>query len=1261
MATLRHFAVAAVLSLGMAATLSARTDIKDFRVANLDSPIAVEDKHPVFSWKMDSDVRGQKQTAYQIQVVRESDGSTLWNTGKIMSAKAVDIPYQGIALQPEKAYTVKLSVWDKDGKEYQSSTHFETSLMSSKISAWNGAKWIGSHTLKLDAQSAALFDIETKFQIKKGQAGLILGANDARNLNELANGDGVKGENYIKVVIDLNGVGSAKGAELLIYRVGYSKKDSATKPFITINKEAFPETNINDIFTAANKDEQHSIKISVETSQISFVIDGKDLITTAPRAGRFPGGGGGFAVGMQGGPRSNASKMTIGTVGGGNNYPSFPNLCSVGFAAAPESEVVYSSYKIFNAGQSEDRKVFCPGTGATYKIWEGLDNITVKGHDITVANSTKTETIGYADPSFGAETMLRNEFTTENKKIKEARLYATSMGIYNFYINGKKVGESYFAPGDSQYRETMGYQKYDVTDMLTSGKNAMGAILAGGWYTGYMTFTPSNFNFFGDYEALLSRLVIKYEDGTQQILVSNPKDWKVYKDGPIRQSSFFQGERYDARKEAAVEGWNKVGYDDAAWAAAEVIEQRDWVNFDLMARYDEPVLVREVLTSTKVMPVHNKTSYIYNMGVNMVGVPSITIPAGWLKEGDIVTFNKGEQLYPGLKGDKKEYVNRFGKKGRNIAGQILYETNRAAMDMDFYIAKGSEEVTIQPSLTFCGYQYLMIDIPGHEGPLPLENVKGLVLSSAEIPTGTYTATTTDNTGVLVNQLFKNIQRSQLGNMLTIPTDCPQRNERMGWTGDAQAYTRTGTYNGNTHNFNRQWMVALRADQGIGSDTEAPGGIGSTVPTYNKSDDTSFADGTTWSAAVCMVPWQLYTQYGDTQIISENIEAMMDWLNGMAFYKQSDEYPYLSSKASGLADWLASDGRTPADLVNNAIYIYMMEATAIMAEAIGRTDYAQTLRTRHDLAKADWNKAYINPATGKTRSLQGKVVNTQASYATPLNFNVFSDSNKAKAEAILAELTSNPNLSGPTKEEEAAEKAAEAARPAQPAMGGFGGPGGPGGPGGATSYDFKNYTITTGFSGTPNILPALSRGGYNDVAFKLFTSTDFPSWLYPVTQGATSMWERWGSYDSAFAEQTQNSMNSFNHFALGAVGMWMYEYQLGITNDHDNGEASYQHFMLQPSCGANYTALEGSYDSNFGRIHSAWTADKGVMKTFKTTIPANTSATVFVPIEDGVANFSECNGAKYIGKEVHNGKTCAKYEVESGTYEFTMSASAVEVK
>jgi len=1211
------------------ATWAIETSIVHLKVQNTTEPLTVEDTHPLFSWQMQSDVVEQKQQAYRIVVVRESDERVVWDSQKVMSGISNNIRYMGVVLQPEMSYRWRLTVWDAAGKEYSANSRFETGLMNPKISAWDGAQWIGSKELNLDAASNRYFELSANFRLLKGdKASLVLGANDFRLTDAFQNSDNLSGENYVRVEADLSGIDSERGAALNIYRVGYGKGDRADVPFITISKEKYPQININDIFTTANKNHRHTISIHVENSNIYFIINGMELLTM-PLVARASSSVGGFTVGRTNLRISRATRFNVGPWGNSHDQNTAPNLCYIGFAALPGCEVEFTDYHIKNCGHAIDNVVF---DSRHYGVFKDMKHVEVNDCVITVRNPSDKMIVGYVDPSHGALTLTRTVFETNTaQKVVKAKLYATAMGAYEMFINGDRVGDDWFNPGCTQFRETMGYHAYDVTNLLINGANCIGALLHAGWYTGYMTFTTSNFNFYGDHEALLVKLVITYEDGSRQTVVTNPKTWKVYKDGPVRYGSFFNGERYDANKEAAVEGWTTAAYDDSNWTAADVIRQRDWVNFDFMARYDAPVRIRETLVAKQVMPVYSadKHTYIYDMGVNMVGVPSVTIPAGWLKKGDAVIMRYAELLYPGLKGDEKYYVDTYGKKGRDIAGRPLHETNRAAFVTDFYIAKDDGAVTIQPTTTYRGYQYIQITIPGSKKALPVENVKGLSLSSDDLPSGHYEAVTADNnrTGKLVNQLFKNIQRSQLGNFFTIPIDCPQRNERMGWTGDAQAYTRTATYNSDVLNFFRQWTVALRADQGTGSDTEAPGGIGSAVPTYNQTGEPTFADGTTWAAAVCMVPWQLYIQYGNTRIIEENMDAMMAWMNGMNFYDFSEEYPYLSSKTTGLADWLAMDGNTPPDIVNNAIYIYMMEATAIMADAIGRTDDAQLLLNRHALAKADWNRAYVDPATGKTKTVDGKIIHSQSSYAVPLNFNCFNNEYKPRAEQLLAELAANPSSSGDG------------------------------------NRQFSAYTITTGFAGTPNILPALSRAGRTEEAFRMFVCTDLASWLYPVTKAATSIWERWNGYEAAFGKNPQNNMNSFNHFALGAVGQWMYEYQLGITSDYMNGKSGYKHFILQPSAGANYLSLSGSYNSNYGKIVSSWTANgKGKITSYKTTVPANTTATLYLPVTDIVSDFADIPaGVKFIRKTSHFSILVAEYELESGTFEFIIRGERVIVK
>lgn len=1196
---------------------ASEVSIKDFRVAGSVEPAAVEDARPVFSWKMESTERGQLQSAYRIVVRRAYDGATVWDSGKVADASSTGIKYLGTALQTGCGYDCELSVWDRSDELHSTATHFGMGLMNPKLSAWKGASFIGDNEPTLDAASLTLFGIQADFTIYKGTtAGFIFGADDFRLQNDFCNDFNLSGRNYFKLVLDLSGYGKSAGAKLLVYRVGYAPGDSAEKPLLTISKAEYPQTNINSIISKTGVGGRHSLKLYVSDGQIRFAIDGQPLLAEPWKEtpAEDP------AV-----PLNTASAFQISPLGNTHDFNLFPHLCSVGFLAMPQSDVVYTGYTITGGGRSYGRILFA----GTEKIaaFKKLSYVRLPQYrdqkpydnDIVVVNKSDSELLEWIDPSFGGARMLRSEFIA-GKTIASAKLYATALGAYNFHINGEKVGEDWFAPGASQYREILGYHAYDVTGMLKTGRNAMGAELFPGWYSGYITPFSANFNFFGDEPALLCRLDLTYEDGTMESVVSDPAAWKTFDGGPVRYGTFFMGERYDARLEAAVKGWSMPGFNDLAWKPAQEIKLRDWVDPDIIARIDEPVRVREVLEAEEVMPVHSDDyhTYIYDMGINMVGVPEITIPAGYLNAGDVVVVRYAEQIYPGLEGDSDEYIARFGKNGRKLAGHMLFASNRAAMNTDFYIAAGSGEAVIRPRSTFRGYQYLQITLPSHEGPLPLQNIKGLVLSSCEMPTGSYKATTKDEWGTeLVNQLFLNIQRSQLGNFITIPTDCPQRNERMGWTGDAQAYCRTATYQADMRNFFRQWMRLVRADQAVGGGGNVPGGVGVIIPEFNTARSTGFTDCTTWGAAVCMVPWQIYSQYGDTQIVEENIDAMFDWLSGMAFYPFNDKYPHLSARTGGLADWLAMDGRTPAELVNNAIYIHMMEVTAIMADAVGRSDYARILRERHGLAKAEWNAAYVDPATGRTRNIDGSPVDSQTSYATPLNFNVFSDENKLLAEAHLAQ------------------SAASGEHP---------------------------FTITTGFSGTPNILPALSRAGYDDVAYRMFCCTDLPSWLYPVSMGATSIWERWDGYEAAFREQDSNTMNSFNHFALGSVGQWMFEHQLGITTDRQSGGAGYSHFVLQPTVGGDYLALEGSYESDHGRIVSKWTADgEGTMTSYSTVVPANSSATLYLPVTEDVQEFLEVESfATFMGTEMHNGHLCCVYSLASGSFDFTITPTSVEI-
>jgi alpha-L-rhamnosidase len=692
-----------------------------------------------------------------------------------------------------------------------------------------------------------------------------------------------------------------------------------------------------------------------------------------------------------------------------------------------------------------------------------------------------------------------------------------------------------------------------------------------------------------------------------------------------------------------------------------------------MARQDQPVREVERLTATRVLSTHSDddTVWTYDMGVNMVGVPSVTIPAGSLEEGDEVLFRFGEDIYPGNSDSQNvnwpgpdprvyeptPYADLYGPDGRyrpGVAGQVLTDTYRAALAQDRYLASAADEtrdVVITPNFTFRGYRYIEISVPNRTSPLPLENVEGVVLSSIDMPEGTYEATTSDDnyTAGLVNQFFRNVQRSQLGNFFSLPTDCPQRNERMGWTGDLQAYARSATYNSkDSQAFLRQWMVALRDAQGVN------GGIGDTVPIISLTGDrgTAFPQSPTWEGAVAQTPWQLYQQYGDTQIIEENFATIEKWLEGYHSGVLHADYPGLTSRTSGNADHVSMDQNTQAHMVGQAMYLHWVRISAQMADIIGETEYAETLRERFTQGKDSFNRLYVDPQTGFTLNatpgatvVEGRTLqDSQASYATPLNLDLFSDEMTVQAG----------ENAGLTYKEFATKRLAELIADPAKSNNGAGPRAGTGLFSGGQASN-KPYTITTGFNGTPNILPALTKNGDAETAYKLFSNDEFASWLYPVTLGATTMWELWNSYERGFAFNGSSQMNSQNHFALGASQEWMYEYQLGITSE---GRKGYRDFVLQPVPGGDFTSVKGSFTSSYGVIHSGWEAQDGTLSSYETTVPANTTATLYLPVEADVTQFDYVPGVSFEGMATRNGLRTAKFELGAGAYEFEVDGSIV---
>lgn len=646
---------------------------------------------------------------------------------------------------------------------------------------------------------------------------------------------------------------------------------------------------------------------------------------------------------------------------------------------------------------------------------------------------------------------------------------------------------------------------------------------------------------------------------------------------------------------------------DVEGAGAKISACR--VGYTAVDSADTPVFVIEEDEGLNELITSSNKNEAHQIAINVSG-STIVVSVDGEAVGDKSAINP--------LGDSSSYNSFPNLNSIGFASKLMVENYRAAMVTDFYTMKEGENI-FAPDLTFHGYRY--IEISGLGAELPAECIRMQVLSSLDA-TGTY-----ESSNELTNQLYQNIVNSTTSNYISIPTDCPQRNERMGWTGDAQIFALTGSYVADTYSFLDVWMDSVRADCGeTGMSAQFTPAFIQYAPEDEAIEHKGQSLGITWNSLVVTIPYNLYMQTGRKEILEENKENIYAYVDTLAStpltYKNAEgeklEEPGLTGEVGMLADHLARVV-TDSTLLGNALYINCLNQAAEIADIMGDTDKAETYREISYTAKETWNKMFIDPQTGKTKNTKGEIQDTQASYATPLRFGAISDENMEKVlanyEASIAE------ASGEDTEGNA----------------------------------IVPYTLTTGFNATGNFLNALSDNGMNDTAYRLFEAVDYASWLYPVTQGATSIWERWNSYTEEKAFGGNNSMNSFNHYSFGAVGEWMMGYQLGIKADKD--QPGYQYFILQPTVGETFTQVKGSYDSAYGTIASGWTAADGRMTSYDVTVPANTTATLYLPAEGEV---TVCDGVTAVGMTEHNGIQTQQMELVAGTYHFEMNEGEITV-
>lgn len=701
----------------------------------------------------------------------------------------------------------------------------------------------------------------------------------------------------------------------------------------------------------------------------------------------------------------------------------------------------------------------------------------------------------------------RYEFSTL-KKIASAHVYVTSLGIYQLYINGKKVGDELFTPGWTSYKNRIQYQTYNVTSKLGK-KNAIGAIVGDGWYRGNIGFRGQR-AYYGDKLALLVQLRINYADGTSELIKTN-ENWKATT-GPILKSDIYNGELHDARLE--MPGWATAGFSSKGWKKVAVLDHSKEI---LIAPQGVPVKAVEEIKPIQLITTP-KGEMVFDLGQNMVGWVRLKVEG---EKGDRISLKFAEVL------DKE--------------GNFYTANLRSAKCTDTYILKGDGKEIYEPKFTFHGFRYVMLE--GSKKAPALDDITGVVICSDMKKTGDFSCS-----DKLINQLQSNIQWGQKGNFLDVPTDCPQRDERLGWTGDAQVFAPTAAFNFNVAAFYTKWMKDLTADQ-------SPNGkVPHVIPDVLKGSGGS----TAWADAAIIVPWTTYLAYGDKRILEEQYSSMKAWVG---FMQEKAGENHLWTGGDHFGDWLAfatqrSDypgATTEKDLIATAYYSYSSGLLAKIAKIIGKETDA------HKYAKlsVDIKKAFVNEFVTPSGRL---VSHTQTAYCLALAFNLLPESLVPKAAAYLA---------GDVK---------------------------------------KMKHLTTGFVGTPLLCKTLSARGYEDLAFMLLNRKKYPSWLYPVTQGATTIWERWDGQKPNGTFQNPG-MNSFNHYAYGAIGEWLYTYVSGIKIDENN--PGYKHFVLAPHLGGGLTGARAELDSMYGKIKSAWKIEGGIF-IYEIEIPANTTATVILP-------------------------------------------------
>ncbi len=714
-----------------------------------------------------------------------------------------------------------------------------------------------------------------------------------------------------------------------------------------------------------------------------------------------------------------------------------------------------------------------------------------------------------------AAPLLRHEFTI-GSRIAQARLYITALGVYEATLNGVVISDAILNPGWTKYDSRLLYHTFDVTHLLHKGQNALGAILADGWYRGRLGFNGGQRNIYGNRLALLAQLEITYVDGTYERIVTD-ETWRATR-GPILASDLYDGETYDARLELL--GWSEPAYDHSDWRGVREIKY-DFATLD--APSGPPVRRTELLSPVAITSSPSGKTLV-DFGQNLVGRLRLTVRGD---AGQMVTLRHAELL---------EH------------GELCTRPLRTAKATDSYILRGNRVETWEPRFTFHGFRYAQVE--GWPGELHTEDISAIVCHSDLERTGWF-----ECSDPLINRLHENVVWSMRGNFLSIPTDCPQRDERLGWTGDIQVFAPSACFLYDSAGFLTSWLADLALEQ------KAAGGIVPfVVPNIVPMSPIAAAG---WGDAAVIVPWVLYQHYGDKGILATQFESMQAWVDRVTDVTGEG---YLWEKGFQFGDWLdpnappdhPQQARTDPHVVATAYFARSAELLGQAARILGRTEEQERYLHLAAQVRAAFDAEYVTPA--------GRVLSdAETAYALALQFGLLkSAEQRHHAGQRLVELVRS-----------------------------------------------HAYHISTGFIGTPLICDALCSAGEYNAAFHLLMQRECPSWLYPVTMGATTIWERW---DSLLPDDSVNpgEMTSFNHYALGAIADWLHR----IVGGLGPSTQGYRQLDVQPHPGGGLTSARARHRTPYGVAECAWTIQDRQIEV-AVVVPPNTTARVILPSGDGI--------------------------------------------